>query len=155
MCVCVFAGQTPPQPPWKLTVTQRGGRWRCRPCELQAIGRKQGHYWLALSHHLASSLLHQQMMPWVGEHLIKLVAALPQATPTDALPSYQMTYLPLTAAFMDILSSGPDIINDDCRTEWDIFFKKKNKNTIFYHQQPLPSWNMFCRPCATLFDLTV
>ena len=34
----------PPQPPSELIVTQRGGRWRCRPCELQATGIKQGHY---------------------------------------------------------------------------------------------------------------
>lgn len=31
---------------------------------------------------------------------------------------------PLTAAFVDVLSSGPDIINDDCHPEWDIFLKE-------------------------------
>lgn len=59
------------------------------------------------------------------------ISAQPQATPTDVQPSHQTTYLPLTAAFMDVLSSGSDIINDDCHTEWGIFFK----NTSFYRQQ--------------------
>lgn len=58
--------------------------------------------------------------------------ALPWATQTDVLPSYQTTYLSLTATSMDVLSSGTDIINDDCHTEWDIFLK----NTSFYRQQP-------------------
>lgn len=59
-------------------------------------------------------------------------SALPQATPADMLPSYQMTYLPLAADFMDVLSAGPDMINGDCHTEWDIFLK----NIGFYRKQP-------------------
>lgn len=45
-----------PRPPSEIIATNRGGRWRCRPCALQATGMKLGHYWLALGHHLASSL---------------------------------------------------------------------------------------------------
>lgn len=80
-----------------------------------------------------------------------MFSAPPRGTPTDVLPSHQTTYLPLTAAFMDVLSSGPDIINDDCHTEWDIFFK----NTSLYRQQPHHLRIGFLRPCLTLFDLSV
>lgn len=48
----------------------------------------------------------------MGEQSHQFCPALPQATLTDVMPSYQTTYLPLSATFIDILLSSPDIIND-------------------------------------------
>lgn len=48
------------------------------------------------------------------------ISALPGATLTDIQPSHWTTYLPLTAAFMDVLSSEHDTINDDSHMERDI-----------------------------------
>lgn len=91
----------PSQSPSELTVKQGAGRWRCRPYELQTTGIKLGHYWLAVGHCLPSSLLPQWIDNAVGGRTVSsfflfppcpTFSALPQATPTDVLLSYQTTF---------------------------------------------------------------
>lgn len=124
---------------------------RSDPLRLKATGMKQGRYRPALGHICPPTSIHDAV--WENELIafyLTSFPALPRATPAGVKPFSPTTHLPLTAAFMDASSSTADIIDDDCQTRWDGFFK----NTGFYQPQP-PSWSMFCRPCTTSFHLTV
>lgn len=142
--------------PLSLLSHRDSGRWRCRSCTLQATGIKRGHYWLALGHWLASSpptsIAHA-----TGGRTVSLVFFLSHALSTaTGYPEWCSAFSPNDIFAINCCRHGRSIIwawhNQWWLPHWMRRFLKKN--TLLSSAAP-PSRNRFCRPCATLFDLTV